>query len=231
MKVSILHIPAEVILYIFSFLDLPDLATLAQVSPVLASLASDPVLHRTRVKVIAPSRVKHALYGTGPQGVAFRPTVGDLVHRGVMRGLALERRWRMGAYFYSRSSIVQYENGLRLARRHASDVISIHLRRLSKREEFLDSISHVLPNVESSSHMISRSLLPAIHKLKWSFQRDKFAKMVRIGSWASGQDRANIGDWRERKGHSIVEDGERVRLAMCPDIRRIVRFYEGLASA
>ena len=48
-------------------------------------------------------------------------------------------------------SIIQYENGLRLARRHASDVISILLRQRSTHDKFLDSISHVLPDVESSS--------------------------------------------------------------------------------
>ncbi|KAG6910521.1 hypothetical protein DXG01_009940 [Tephrocybe rancida] len=213
-----------------SYLDLPDLAALAQASPVLASLASDPLLHRTRVRVTAPSRVKHALFGANLHGVAFRPTVGELVHRGVMRGFAIERRWRMGAYFYTRNSIVQYENGLRLARRHASDVISVQLRRRSTtRGKFLDSISHVLPDVESASHTISRILLPAIHQLKWSLQRDRLAKMVRLGSCATGS--ATFGDWRERKGHNIIEDGERVRLAICPDVRKTVRLYEELARS
>ncbi|KAG6841766.1 hypothetical protein C0991_007095 [Blastosporella zonata] len=214
-----------------SYLDLPDLAALAQVSPVLASLASDPLLHNTRVRITAPSRVKHALFGVNPRGVALRPTVGDLVHRGVIRGFAIERRWRMGAYFYSRNSIVQYENGLRLARRHASDVISVQLRRRLTRDKFLDSISHVLPDVESASYTISRILLPAIHQLKWSLQRDKFAKVLRLGFCATALDGANFGDWRERRDHSIIEDGERVRLAICPDIRKTVRFYEELARA
>lgn len=97
-------------------------------------------------------------------------------------------------------------------------------------DQYLESLSHVLPDVESASHTISRSLIPAIHKLKWSLQRDKLAKMVRLKFCASGRDGANFGDWRERKAHGIVEDGERVRLAICPDIRRIVRLYEGLTE-
>jgi len=227
----ILNIAPEVLLHIFSYLDLPDLASLAQASPALAALAVDPVLHRNRVRIVAPSRVKHSLFGASSHGIALRPTVGDLIHRGVMRGFGIERRWRTGAYFYSRSSITQYENGLRLARRHASDVISTQLRRRPTREVLLDSISHVLPDVESASHTISRILLPAIHQLKWSLQRDRLSKMVRLGFCGSTrQDGVGFGDWREKQGHGIVEDGERVRLAICPDIRKMVKFYEGLAQ-
>jgi hypothetical protein len=87
--------------HVVSFLDLPDLAALAQVSPLLARLSSDPALHRIRILVVAPSRVSHSLFGQSPQGVPLRPTVGDLVLRGVMRGLGISRRWRAGAYFYS----------------------------------------------------------------------------------------------------------------------------------
>jgi len=84
-----------------SYLDLPDLACLSRLSPYLSQLASDPALHRIRILVVAPSRVSHSLFALGPQGVALRPTVGDLVRRGVMRGPGIERKWRMGLYFYS----------------------------------------------------------------------------------------------------------------------------------
>lgn len=86
-----------------SYLDVPDLALIARVVPDLASLTSDPVLHRYRLLIVSPSRVSHNLFGKGPQGIAFRPTVPDLVHRGVLRGHGIERQWRMGAYFYSKS--------------------------------------------------------------------------------------------------------------------------------
>jgi len=88
-------------IYPVSYLDLPDLAALEQVSPVLADLASDPVLHRNRLRIVVPSRLQHSLYGADPHGLAFRPTVGDLVHRRVICGLGIERRWRMGLYFHS----------------------------------------------------------------------------------------------------------------------------------
>jgi hypothetical protein len=60
-------------------------------------------MHTHRLRVVSPSRVNHHLFGKSPQGHALRPTVIDLVRRGVMRGLDLERRWRVGAYFYSLS--------------------------------------------------------------------------------------------------------------------------------
>lgn len=84
-----------------SFLDIPDLASLAQISPILAELAADPVLHHSRIWVVAPSRVSHSLFGQNAAGVPLRPTVADLVHRGIMRGIGIERRWRNGMYFYS----------------------------------------------------------------------------------------------------------------------------------
>jgi len=128
-------------------------------------------------------------------------------------------------------SIIQYENGLRLARRHASDVIAVQLRRRSTRDEFLDSISHVLPDIESASHTISRILLPAIHQLKWSLQRDRLSQIVRLGFCGSPRPGGvGFGIWREGNGRGIVEDGERVRLAICPDVRKTVKFYEGLTA-
>ena len=86
-----------------SFLDLPDLAVLAQVVPALMHLTTDPVLHTYRLRIVSPSRVNHKLFGVSPQGHTLRPTLVDLVHRGVIKGLGIERRWRMGGYFYSRN--------------------------------------------------------------------------------------------------------------------------------
>ncbi|THV07494.1 hypothetical protein K435DRAFT_259384 [Dendrothele bispora CBS 962.96] len=95
------HFPQEVILHILSYLDLPDLASLSQVSSYLAELAADPLLHKNRLRIIAPSRIQHSLFGQGPEGIALRPTVVDLVHRGVFKGLGIERRWRDGVYLYT----------------------------------------------------------------------------------------------------------------------------------
>ncbi|KDQ63227.1 hypothetical protein JAAARDRAFT_188825 [Jaapia argillacea MUCL 33604] len=229
----LLWLPQEILLHIFSYLDLPELHALAQISPFLTSLTADPVLHRQRILIVAPSRVGHSLFGQSPEGFALRPTVGDLVHRGVMRGLGIERRWRMGAYFYTTLSVKQYEASRRLQRRHTSDVLTIHLRRRSPTPENAMEIlrkAGILPDAESSSLFISRPLIPIMHKLKWSIQKDKLAKMVRdksFGTIVGGS--GGVGAWLEAKGRNVVKEGERVRLAVCPGVRKIVRFYEELA--
>jgi hypothetical protein len=66
-----------------------------------------------------------------------------------------------------------------------------------------------------------------IHQLKWSFQRDALSRTVK-GFHGITDSIINFGVWFERTGHRIVEDNERVRLAICPDIRKIIAFYEGL---
>jgi hypothetical protein len=63
-----------------------------------------------------------------------------------------------------------------------------------------------------------------MRKLKWSLQRDKLAKMVRDGSGILG-----VGNWLEGR-RNIVQEGERVRLAICPNIKKIVGLYEGMAA-
>ncbi|KAF8215852.1 hypothetical protein K438DRAFT_1560547 [Mycena galopus ATCC 62051] len=221
-----LLLPPELILHVFSFLDLPDLAILSKLSPVLAQLAADPALNNNRLRVTSPARVQHNLFGVDPRGHVLRPSVGDLCQRGVIRGLAIERRWRAGAYFYSHLSVLQYETSLLLARRQAGHVLSIHLRRRSAAPNPLQHLhqSQVYPDIESSSLSISRSLLPIVRKLKWSLQRDKLAKMVRDGSGILG-----VGNWLEGRRH-IVQEGERVRLAICPNIKRIVGLYEEMAA-
>ena len=83
-----------------SYLDLPELLSLSRTSWNLRTLATDPILHRKRILVVAPSRVGHSLFAQGVAG-PIRPTVPDLVQRNVLRGLQIERRWRMGAYLYS----------------------------------------------------------------------------------------------------------------------------------
>ncbi|KAF8910174.1 hypothetical protein CPB84DRAFT_1834184 [Gymnopilus junonius] len=223
-------------LHILSYLDLPDLAIIAQVAPSLVPLTNDPVLHTQRLRIVSPSRVDHYLFGKSPEGHLLRPTVGDLVQRGVIRGLAIERRWRMGAYFYSVSSIIQYNNSMTLHRRHASHVLSVQLRRRNTAESQAPTSSlkslyscHVLPDVESSSMNVARSLLPVVHKLKWSIQRDKLAKVfkdsgmrVGLGAWLEG------GNGSARK---LLPEDEKVRLAVCPDIRKTLGFFERLGRS
>ena len=87
--------------FLVTFLDVPELEALTKASKTLGALTTDPVLHHYRLCVVSPSRVNHSLFSKGPHGHALRPSVGDLVHRGVIRGLGIERRWRTGNYFYS----------------------------------------------------------------------------------------------------------------------------------
>lgn len=230
----LLDIPPEIILHILSYLDLPDLAVLSEVMPTLNPLTSDPVLHKYRLSIVSPSRINHFLFGTTPQGHALRPTVGDLVQRGVIRGLGIERRWRAGNYFYSLNSIIQYENSLSLSRRHASHVLSIQMRRRSPTPSNVLKLlhsNHVLPDVESSSTNMARSLQPVVHKLKWSLQRDRLAKLIKNNSCSITGSKAGFGAWLESTARHIIQDGEKVRLAICPDIRQRVVFYERLANA
>lgn len=225
--------PPEILLHILSFLDLPDLAILAQAVPTLMHLTTDPVLHTYRLRIVSPSRVNHKLFGMSPQGHALRPTLVDLVRRGVIRGLGIERRWRMGGYFYSLNSIMQYENMRSLYRRHASHVLAVQLRRRTTNGTASNSLqrlcsTHVFPDVESSSLNVARSLLPIMRKLKWCLQRDRLAKVFKVSGVSIG-----IGAWLDKgdsQGRKVVQEGEKVRLALCPNIRTKVGFYERLGK-
>ncbi|KAF8640647.1 hypothetical protein AX17_000304 [Amanita inopinata Kibby_2008] len=228
---SFFTFPPEVILHIFTYLDLPDLAAIAEALPSLASLTTDPVLHADRLKIVAPARLKHYLFSTNARGVPLRPSLGDLVHRGVIRGLNVEQRWRMGQYIYSVISIKQYESGQKLARRHASFIVSRQLCRrsaatLTQALKVLH-LSHVLPDVESSSTNISRNLLPVMHKLKWSLHRDRIARILSTRICLASTTKG-VSEWLEGRGKCVVHEDERVRLAICPDIRKIIEFYENL---
>ncbi|KAF9245826.1 hypothetical protein BU15DRAFT_85506 [Melanogaster broomeanus] len=234
----LLDLPQEILLHILSFLDIPDLASLYHVSKCLAHLTTDPVLHRTRLRVVAPSRVNHSLFGRSPEGVPLRPTVPDLVHRGVMRGIQIERRLRAGAYLYSPHAAKQYENGMRLELRHTKFVLSTHLRSRPSASHALKSLysSHVLPDVESSTLSVCRSLLPVLRQLKWCIQKDNMARIIRDSacgamgaSDASRPFNSTFGAWIETKGPNIFGDSERTRLALCPDVRKMIKFYEAMA--
>ena len=131
----------------------------------------------------------------------------------------------------------QYETGLRLQRRYASYIVSSNLRRRSPGSGALKNLhqSHILPDIESSSLSISRSLLPVMRQLKWSIQRDRLSKMVRQAcesaddkDIADSHSGSRLATWFEVQGRGIVHDGERVRLALCPGVRKIIGFYETL---
>jgi hypothetical protein len=70
--------------------------------------------------------------------------------------------------------------------------------------------------------------MPIIRKLKWSLQKDKFSRMMR--DVTAHTNSRGIATWIEDKGSSKIQEGERARLAVCPGVRKTVRFYEGLAD-
>jgi len=75
-----------------------------------------------------------------------------------------------------------------------------------------------------------------MHQLKWSIQRDRLAKVVRDAASVGGTSSADIegggglAAWIEAKGTGIIQDGERVRLALCPGVKKMVGFYEALGQ-
>ncbi|PVF98186.1 hypothetical protein CPB86DRAFT_806919 [Serendipita vermifera] len=230
---SLLALPQEVLLYILSYLDLPDLDSLSTVNHALSRLRSDRILHRNRLRIVAPSRVEHSLFAQGCHGTLLRPSVGDLVRMNVMKGLGIERRWRLGNYFYSAQSVKLYESSLRLEQARVIRVLKNHL---SKRIQEGNTGIHVavvtLPS-EAESPLISRRLLPVIASLKWSMKRDKVTRRLRARPPEKGMitDMDHFRSLLEGSGRSLIRDGERVRLAVCPGIRRIVKFFEEMAVA
>ena len=97
--------------------------------------------------------------------------------------------------------------------------------------------ARVLPDVESASLWIARSLLPIVRKLKWSIRKDKLARMVRedagVSSGGAGvgmSAKELIVSKIEGKGRGLWKESERYRLAICPGIRHLVQYYEALAK-
>lgn len=72
-----------------------------------------------------------------------------------------------------------------------------------------------------------------MRQLKWSIQRDRLSKMVRDQAHRTvgGKDAtgSTLAAWFEANGSGIVNDGERVRLALCPGVKKIIGFYEKLS--
>ena len=242
-----------------SFLDLPDLACLAQACPGLLPLVNDPVLRRERLLVVAPSRVAHSLFGTSTSGLPLRPTLPDLVHRGIIRGMGIERRWRDGLYFASAlvrpglmsppsdlltrslpasslslmrlshaQMVRQYESSMRLQWTHARNVVAHALRARpspAARAAFYRAL--VLPR-DMPEADVSPAIVPAVRRLRWALRRDRLAHFVKDRS--EMVKNGSLGKWLEGDGRVVMwRENERVRLALCPGIKGIVRFYEGLS--
>jgi hypothetical protein len=101
--------------------------------------------------------------------------------------------------------------------------------------------------MRSKPGVVSRTLLPTIRSLRWSFKRDQVSRVVRgaggIGALArrrpvdgeSGTSDRSVAMWIEKQGPKLIPDSssglevERTRLALCPGVGKIIRFYEGLS--
>ena len=130
--------------------------------------------------------------------------------------------------------MINYESSVRLLRRRASNVLSSHLRRLPNTLQTLKA-SHVLPDIEMSSPTVSRSLLPIMRKLKWSIRRDSLAKMIRSKShmYLTGkgdQSPGGIARWIEDRTPILAGECERVRLAVCPGVKKMVDLFEHMGE-
>lgn len=207
-------------------------------------VASDPGLHRLRVRVTAPSRLRHSLFSDDN----IRPTVPELIQRGVMSGLSLQSRWQFGLYLYSAQvsgdtatarshpplklkpllqSVSSYWSVRRINTVYAKRSVNNMLQNRSSNPcEIQIRIARIiLPGFQpgASSH-ISSSLLPVIRTLKWKFLRDQVARMHRdVGGKHLTQD------WLEKTVRSYPET-ERLRLAVCPDVRKLTMYFEQLSK-
>jgi len=150
-----------------------------------------------------------------------------------------------------------YENAIRLHRLHAQTLISTVLRdRLQSSDSAVGLIAgrfDIYGSTEglkrSKPGVVSRTLLPTIRNLRWSLKRDQVSRVVRgasgigalfarRGSTYGGSDVTpdrGVAKWIEKQGPRMIPDSssglevERTRLALCPDVGKIIKFYEGLS--
>lgn len=83
--------------------------------------------------------------------------------------------------------------------------------------------------VESESTLISRRLLPTIARLNWEMTRDRISRSIRSNYSRKGMvnDEKSLKRWMEING-MFIQETERVRLAICPGVRKFVRMFDKL---
>ena len=123
-----------------------------------------------------------------------------------------------------------YESWQRLEHARIIRVLTQHLHK--RVHHGLGVTKGVVLPCETVSPLVSRRLLPVIARLKWSMTRDRLARRVRVESPEGGMitDVDHLKAWLEGRGRLVVQESERVRLAICPGINRIVKIFEGLAT-
>ena len=123
----------------------------------------------------------------------------------------------------------QYENSMRLQWTHARNVVSHALRtRSSPNARSTFYRSRVLPR-DTSAAEVSPPLVSAVRRLRWALQRDRLAHFVKDRSEMAKN--GGLTKWLEGNGRAVMwRENERLRLALCPGIKGIVKFYEGLTQ-
>ena len=132
--------------------------------------------------------------------------------------------------------VKQYETSQSLQRNRARTVLA-HTLRTRSTPGAHDIFYHtrVLPaesySPSSASHAphVSPRLVSTVRRLRWALQRDRLAHFVKDRS--EMVKNGSLGKWLEGDGRVVMwRENERVRLALCPGIKGIVRFYEGLSQ-
>ena len=79
-----------------------------------------------------------------------------------------------------------YNNAVRLQRRHVADILANSLRARPHAPERQRALLAIDP--DSARLSVARSLLPAVHDLKWSLRRDGLARAIRTRLSAESND-------------------------------------------
>lgn len=93
-------------------------------------------------------------------------------------------------------------------------------------------ILRILPDIEAVSLRISRSLLPAVLKLKHSIRRDELKRSLTAHHYAlektNNVDNNRVNWLVNGSGRGMWFENERTRLAICPGIRSVINHFESL---
>ena len=121
----------------------------------------------------------------------------------------------------SGQTVKQYETSRLLQLSHVRHVLAAHLQRKSRQ-----TLRRVIPDAE----VCSPRLLPAVRSLKWSIRKDTFARMVRERENNCSSGASGAMSWFEGRGRGLWKENERIRLAICPGVGKIVRFFESIGK-
>ncbi|EFP92097.1 uncharacterized protein PGTG_17402 [Puccinia graminis f. sp. tritici CRL 75-36-700-3] len=164
----IARLPQTLILHIFSWLDLPDLASIgATGNGLLTNLSKDAVLHRARLRSVGAQCISPHL--------KRRPNILEVAKSGKMKGLNLESKIQRGCYLSSPNSIRLLENSHRVERL----MIREKLNRLLSRRPTSRSSLLTLNLIDQELLFCSNLLAPVLRSLKRQQAKDLLARKLR----------------------------------------------------